>query len=582
MLLLDRLRTTRLDALLAIGFVAAGLLQTAFLPIGPLPLATLFVIGSSLPLAWRRTYPVAAALASATFWVIPLQGFPILGFVGVILQFFALGQRGEPDRAVVGTALYASVTGAVGTLLGPEPPAAVVGAVIVVVAPTVAGRIVRRLRDQARALVDLNRELEAERRLREEAAVGAERARIAQELHDVVGHELTLIAIQAEAAVAALHASPGRAVEPVEAIRSSAHRTLTEIRSVLALLAPAEESDRTVVQGLVELTDRARRAGIPNTLVVTGTPSPAHASASLAVARVIRECLTNAGRHAPGEPVSLVVDWRADRVDVRAKNPRRRPAARRRARADRHSPSRRAARGDLRRVHRRRGLRRAGQPADRGRPMRVLLVDDQVLVRQGLRLILELGGVEVVGEAGDGAAAVAAVAEVDPDVVLMDLRMPVMDGVEATRRIATAGRARVLVLTTFGEDEDVAAAIRAGAVGFLLKDVTSQGLLEAVRRAAAGEPVVSAGVLERLMSHFASTGPVTASLPAGWGVLSDREREILGLIGAGRSNAEIAAELYISMPTVKTHVRHVFAKLGLRDRAQAVVVAREAGLGRSG
>jgi DNA-binding NarL/FixJ family response regulator len=212
----------------------------------------------------------------------------------------------------------------------------------------------------------------------------------------------------------------------------------------------------------------------------------------------------------------------------------------------------------------------------------VLLVDDQALVRQGLRLILELGGVEVVGEAPDGAAAVAAVAELDPDVVLMDLRMPVMDGVEATRRIVAGARARVLVLTTFGEDEDVAAAIRAGAVGFLLKDVTSDGLLEAVRRAAAGEPVVSAGVLGRLMSHFATSPPGPAELPEGYDELSEREREILALIGAGRSNPEIAAELFISMPTVKTHVRHVFAKLGLRDRAHAVVVARDAGLARPG
>lgn len=326
-LLVERLRTTRLDAALAVAFVAAGLLQTAILPIASLGLAALFVVGSSAPLAWRRTLPVPAALASAAFWLIPLQGYPVLGFVAVVLQFFALGHRGEPDRAVALTALAASVTGAVGTMLGPEPPVAIVGAVLAVVAPTVAGRIVRRQQRQSRALADLNHELEAQRRLREEAAIEAERARIAQELHDVVGHELTLIAIQAEAAVAALRLSPERASEPVEAIRSSAHRTLAEIRSVLSLLAPAQESDRTVVQGLVELTDRARTAGIPNSLVVTGTPSPAHGSASLSVARIVRECLTNAGRHAPGQPVTLVVDWRPDRVDVRATNPS--PARRR-------------------------------------------------------------------------------------------------------------------------------------------------------------------------------------------------------------------------------------------------------------
>jgi DNA-binding NarL/FixJ family response regulator len=209
---------------------------------------------------------------------------------------------------------------------------------------------------------------------------------------------------------------------------------------------------------------------------------------------------------------------------------------------------------------------------------RVLLVDDQDLVRQGLRLILELAGIEVVAEARDGAEAVAAVAEHAPDVVLMDLRMPGMDGIEATRRITAAHPARVLALTTFDVDEHVVGALRAGAVGFLLKDVTADGLVEAVGRAAAGEPVVAPAVLSRMMANFASRPPVAAAAPPGFADLSEREREVLAMIGAGRSNAEIAADLVISMATVKTHVRHIFAKLDLRDRAQAVVVARDAGL----
>ncbi|HEU5038640.1 MAG TPA: response regulator transcription factor [Nocardioides sp.] len=209
---------------------------------------------------------------------------------------------------------------------------------------------------------------------------------------------------------------------------------------------------------------------------------------------------------------------------------------------------------------------------------RVLLVDDQDLVRQGLRLILELAGLDVVAEARDGAAAVAAAAAHDPEVVLMDLRMPGMDGIEATRRIvATGTAARVIALTTFDLDEHVVEALRAGAVGFLLKDVTSDALVEAVRRAAAGEPVVAPAVLARMMASFASRPPVVAA-PPGLAELSEREREVLALIGVGRSNAEIAAELVISMATVKTHVRHIFAKLDLRDRAQAVVAARDAGL----
>lgn len=209
---------------------------------------------------------------------------------------------------------------------------------------------------------------------------------------------------------------------------------------------------------------------------------------------------------------------------------------------------------------------------------RVLVVDDQDLVRHGLRMILELGGVEVVGEAADGSAAVAAVQELRPDVVLMDVRMPVMDGVEATRRITSSTTVKVLALTTFDGDEQVADVLRAGAVGYLLKDVTSDGLLDAVHRAASGEPVLAPGVLARVMEHFSARPPVPPRVPPGFADLTERELEILALIGAGRSNSEIADELFISMATVKTHVRHVFAKLDLRDRAQAVVTAREAGL----
>jgi DNA-binding NarL/FixJ family response regulator len=211
---------------------------------------------------------------------------------------------------------------------------------------------------------------------------------------------------------------------------------------------------------------------------------------------------------------------------------------------------------------------------------RVLIVDDQDLVRNGLRMILELGGVEVVGEASDGAQGVAAAATLTPDVILMDVRMPGLDGVEATRRIAESGSpARVIALTTFDVDQHVVDMLRAGAVGFLLKDVTSESLLDAVRRAAAGDPVVAPAVMARMMDHFSARPPAALRLPPGYDDLSDREREILSLIGAGRSNTEIAEELFISMATVKTHVRHVFAKLDLRDRAQAVVVARDAGLG---
>jgi signal transduction histidine kinase len=319
--LLDRVRTTPLDAALAGVFLVAGLVQVAISPIASPGLGELFVVGSTLPLAWRRTFPVEAALVSAAFWFIPLDGFPVLGFVVVLLQFFALGHRGVPDRAVVGVVVVASATSVVGTLLGPEEPVAIITALLTIVAPTVAGRLLRREQRRNQALLDLTEELAAERRRAEEAAVGAERARVAQELHDVVGHEVTLIAIQAEAAAAALRLAPERAAEPVEAIRATAHRTLTEIRGVLDVLAPGGEAHEPSGESVQAVVERARAAGIPSELSVTGAPGVEQTSASLAVNRIVRECLTNAARHAPGQPVKVDVRWTADGVEVRSVNP---------------------------------------------------------------------------------------------------------------------------------------------------------------------------------------------------------------------------------------------------------------------
>jgi DNA-binding NarL/FixJ family response regulator len=209
--------------------------------------------------------------------------------------------------------------------------------------------------------------------------------------------------------------------------------------------------------------------------------------------------------------------------------------------------------------------------------IRVLLADDQELVRAGFRLILELDGFEVVGEAGDGAEALELARELEPEVVLMDVRMPRMDGIEATRRIGLAGlKTRVLVLTTFDMDEHVYDALRAGASGFLLKDAGRERLTEGVRTVAAGEALFAPSVLRRLVDHYVARPPLGRAV--GLDELSERELEVLRLIGRGLSNSEIAEALVISLATVKTHVRHVLAKLGLRDRVQAVVLAYESGL----
>lgn len=219
----------------------------------------------------------------------------------------------------------------------------------------------------------------------------------------------------------------------------------------------------------------------------------------------------------------------------------------------------------------------------------VLIVDDQELIRTGFRLILTARGIDVVGEAGDGAQAVQAAAELRPDVVLMDIRMPVMDGLEATRQILRLlPGCRVLMLTTFDLDRYVYAALRLGASGFLLKDVTADHLAGAVRLVGTGDALLAPSITRRLVERFATQDQARPAEPPAadpgetLASLTPREREVLALVGRGMSNAELAAALFLSEATVKTHVARIFAKLTLRDRAQAVVVAYETGLVRPG
>jgi DNA-binding NarL/FixJ family response regulator len=214
--------------------------------------------------------------------------------------------------------------------------------------------------------------------------------------------------------------------------------------------------------------------------------------------------------------------------------------------------------------------------------VRVLLADDEQLVRAGFRLILESEpDVQVVGEAGNGAEAVALTKELDPDVVLMDIQMPEMNGLEATRQIAALGRtdtSRVLVLTTFEVDEYVYEALRAGASGFLLKRTPAADLIAGIRVVAAGEALLAPSVTRRLIDRFAH-GPATRQTDArALEEITEREREVLALVARGLSNAEIAEQLVLSEGTVKTHVKRIFMKLDLRDRTQAVIFAYDVGL----
>jgi DNA-binding NarL/FixJ family response regulator len=222
-------------------------------------------------------------------------------------------------------------------------------------------------------------------------------------------------------------------------------------------------------------------------------------------------------------------------------------------------------------------------------PLRVLIADDQALVRAGFRMILEAqDGIEIVAEAADGEAAVRLARRHRPDVILMDVRMPGLDGLEATRRLldggppgSTAEAPRIVILTTFDLDEYVYAALQAGASGFLLKDVSPEHLVGAVRTVAVGDALLAPTITRRLVERFARPGP-SVSLPAdGEASLTARESEVLGFVARGMSNAELAAALFVSEATIKTHVAAILAKLGLRNRTQIVVYAYETGVVRA-
>lgn len=222
-------------------------------------------------------------------------------------------------------------------------------------------------------------------------------------------------------------------------------------------------------------------------------------------------------------------------------------------------------------------------------PLKVLLVDDQTMMRAGFAMILSVeDDIEVVGQAGNGAEAISKVAELHPDVVLMDVQMPVLDGIAATERIAAGSGAKVIIVTTFDRDDYLFDGLRAGAAGFLLKNSDPAVLVEAVRAVGHGHALLSPEVTMRVISEM--TAPQSADVPAGvtrqpapghseeLARLTEREREVLGLIGRGLSNGEIARELFVGEATVKTHVSNLLAKLQLRDRVQAVVFAYEAGV----
>ncbi len=456
-------------------------------------------------------------------------------------------------------------------------------------------------RERIEALEERADALEREKEEEARRAVADERLHIARELHDVVADSMGVIAVQASVGEHVIDANPQEAKRALEAISGVSRSTLAEIRRMLGVLRETDAAEGGALAyapapGLGELDHLVHElngAGIPVQVSYDGDPVGLPRGVDLTVYRIVQEALTNVLKHAGPATRDGRRALRARRA--RAGDRRRRP---RRQRTHRGRPRPRAAR-DARAG---RGLRRnardgtpdrwrvsgRGAPALRGVGMiRVAVADDQALVRSGFVVLLGSDAeIEVAGEAANGVEAVALVVRERPDVVLMDIRMPEMDGLEATRRIvATTATAstRVLILTTFDHDEYVFEALRAGASGFLLKDTLPVDLLAAIRVVAGGEALLAPSVTRRLIEQFTSTSGAGAAAPVpevhpGIADLTEREVEILLAVASGMSNAEIAETMFISHATAKTHVSRLLTKLAARDRAQLVMIAYESGV----
>jgi len=547
---------------------------------------------SAAVLLWRRSRPILTLVAcggaaGVAAGIVPPGLFTQQTGITIILGAYAIGSWSERRTASVVVPLVALVLLVLGARDdGSDLVQAATIGLAAVGLPWMAGRAARSRR---RYVEEVERRLataETERDEQARLAVLDERTHTARELHDVVAHHVSLIGVQAGAARTALDPSPEATRSALLAIEESSRAAVSEMRTLLGALRGGDEGEVLVPQPGVAQLDALvadfRAAGLDvEGTVAAGEDLPPALGPHLLPDRGggahqrdppqrgpdrERQCEGGrypgaGGRHGPGARPFRYQGGRARPVG---------PG--RTGRALRRSTPRRA--------HRRRRLRGLRHPPSGIDVTSVVLVDDQPLMRTAFRTILAGAGIEVVGEAGDGDEAVATVARTLPDVVLMDVRMPGRDGIDATIEVTRRfPEARVLVLTTFDEDAHIYGALRAGAAGFLLKNASPEDLVRAVHTVAAGDGVLDPAIIGRVMARVAATAPADVSgvQAIALATLTEREKDVLHLLATGRTNAEVAARLGVGEATAKTHVSRVLTKLGVRDRVQAVIVAHESG-----
>ena len=562
--------------------------------VGRRVLLTVVIALATLPLAWRRRAPVAvlAVVIGAVGVGVAAssssdqgQG-PFSVFLAVLVAVFSFGAYARQRLQIVIGVAFLSAGFAAEVLHDRFTDARTdFGFWMAVAVFWGLGRLFGERLFRLVGLEQRAEQLEQDREANARAAVADERARIARELHDVVAHSVSVMVIQAGAALHTLKADDVDTAEALGSIETTGRQALVELRHLLGILRHADDEPALApMPGLAQVTvlsEQIREAGLPVEVRVEGQPSsaaPRHRSGRLPhraggtdqqpEARRRGTCMRHhplrGARARPGDPRR----WSARRAEGR----RHRPRAGGYARA-----CFALRRGTRRRTQRRRRVccpRPAALERGLAMTLRIVIADDQQLVRAGFRRILEAeAGIEVVAEAGDGFEAIAAVHQHHPDVVLMDIRMPQLDGLEATRRLLhdDPHLTRVLVLTTFDLDDYVYEALHAGRERLLAQGLAPQRARRSRphRRRRRCPPAPS--ITRKVVAEFARRTPQPTPPPTALGVLTPRELDVLTLLAHGRSNAQIASDLVISDATAKTHVAHVLMKLDLADRVHAVI-----------